>query len=87
LLEIIFRRERGKWNFFGEEVHSENVTLGHGVREIAFVASVMFRGGSNIPTDLTMLATRSTRVGTNVGHNFGARRSNWRSIEIVVTEE
>jgi hypothetical protein len=74
--------------FFGEEVHSENVTFGHIVREVAFVASIMFRGGSNVPTDLAMLAKCSTSFGTNVGHNFdGARRSDWCSIEILVAKE
>jgi hypothetical protein len=73
---------------FGEESHhSENVTFGHSVREIAFVASATFRGGSNAPTDLTMLAKCSASFGTNVGHNFGARRSNQCSIEIAVAKE
>jgi hypothetical protein len=86
LLEIIFGGERGEWSLFGEEIDSEHVAFGHCIRKIAFVASIMFRRGTNIPTNLAMLAKCSTRFGTDVGHNFGARRSNWRSIEIVVTK-
>jgi hypothetical protein len=88
LLEMIFGGERGKWSLFGEEIDSaEHVAFGHCIREIALVASTMFRRGTNIPTDLAMLAKCGTRFGTNVGHNFGSRRSNWRSIEIVVAKE
>jgi hypothetical protein len=88
LLGMTFGGERGKWgSLFGEEIDSENVAFGRCIRETALVASAMFRRGTNVPTDLAMLAKCGTRFGTDVGHNSGARRSNWRSIEVAVAKE
>ena len=87
LLEISFRRERGKRNFPREEINSENVTFGHGGREIALVESTMFRRWSNIPNNLSMFTKCSTSVSTSEGYNFSARRSNRCSIEILVAKK
>jgi hypothetical protein len=87
LLEIIFGSELGERNFFREEIDSENVTFGHSIREVALVAPIVFRRGTNIPTNLAVLAKGSTRVSTSVSDDFGAKGSNGSAIEIVVAKE
>ncbi len=86
LLEIVSVVDFGRGNFFREEIDSENVTFFHGIGEVTLVAAIVLKRGSDVPANFAMLAKCSTRFGTDVGHNFGARRSNWRSIEIVVTK-
>jgi hypothetical protein len=59
----------------------------HSVREIAFVAPIMFKRRSDVPSYLSMLTKGGTSFGTNVGDNFGARGSNGCPIKIVVAKE
>ena len=42
LAEIIFTREFGKRNFFGEEIDFEHVSFVHRVLEVALPTTVMF---------------------------------------------
>ena len=56
LLEIGFFGKFWKGNFLGKEFHSKNVVFGHGVGEITLPAAVVFKGGTYIPTNLSVLA-------------------------------
>ena len=63
LAEIIFAREFGKRNFFGEEIDFEYVSFVHRVLEVALPTTVVFQGGTNIPADLAVFAKGGASVG------------------------
>lgn len=87
LLEILFTSELGKGDFFGKEVNFEDITLLHGVFEIAAKATIVFRGRPDIPANFAMLAKGGASVGREMSNYASARRRKRSAIEIKVAEE
>ena len=87
LLKIIRWSECGKSDFFGEEVDSENVMFFHGIGEVTFVAAIVLKGGSYVPSDFAVLAKCGAGFRSDMRDNFSARRSNRHSIEIIVAKK
>lgn len=87
LFEVIFGREVREGDFFGEEINFENVTFSHGVREVAFVAAIMFGRWSNIPSNFAMFTEGGARFSSDMGHNASARGSKGDAIEVVIAEK
>ena len=87
LLKVSFLGEAWEGNFFGEEINGENVSFGIGVWEITLPATVVRKGRANIPTNLTVLAKRSTIVVRNVGNDASTTRSKGGPIKIEMAKE
>ena len=66
----------------GEPVNREGVTCSVGAGEEAFVAAVVFGGGSDIPTVDSMGSHVGTLVGCNMDDDSSARRGQGRLVEI-----
>ena len=87
LLQVIDRGEGRKSDLFGKEIYCECVAFLHGVLKITLVASVMFRRGTDVPTNFAMLTKGGAGFGGNVSHNFGTQRGDGDAIEIVIPVE
>jgi hypothetical protein len=82
LFEIVVARELRKRNFFREKINFENIMLMEGVLEVALPASVMLKGRSNVPSDLSMCTKWGTGIRGCMGHNLGAHGCKWCPIEV-----
>jgi len=87
LLKVVVSGELGEGEFLWEEIDLEYVAFGHGVGEVTFLASVVFEGRADVPTNLSVGAEWCAGVGGGVGNDFGARRGEWSTIEVEVAEE
>ena len=87
LLKVGLAGEGGKGNGFRKEVNLEDVTLGHGVGEIAFPTPVVFKGRADVPANLAVGAEWSAGVGGGMGNDLGAGRGERSSIEVELAKE
>ena len=86
-MEVGFSGDGREGEFFGEEIHFQNVTFVHGVWKVATIASIMFGRGTNIPADLAVLTEGGARIGSNMGDNFGAKGGNGGAVVVKMTKK
>jgi hypothetical protein len=86
LLEVGFAGECRERNLVGEKVDFEDITLVHGVFKVALVTTVVFQGRTDVPTDLTVFAKWSARVGVDVSDDASAEWGEGGPIEVEVSE-
>jgi hypothetical protein len=87
LAEIGFAGELGKWDSLGEKVDLEDVFFGQGGRKVAAVASVMLRGGTNVPTKLAMLTEGGASIGGKMGNDLGSSGGDRSTVEVEKSKE
>jgi hypothetical protein len=69
-------------DFVREPIDSERVANTAGAGDVALVASVMFRGGADVPTVDAMRAHVGTLGGCEVHDDTSSRRGEGTSVEI-----
>jgi hypothetical protein len=72
----------GKWDLLGEKVDFEDITLVHGVFEVALVATVVLKGGSDIPPKFAMQAERGAGVSRDMGNHASSKWGNGSGVEV-----
>jgi hypothetical protein len=72
----------GKRDLLGEKVDFEDITLMHGVFEVALVATVVLKGGSNIPPKFAMQAERGAGVSRDMGNHASSEWGNGSGVEV-----
>jgi len=86
LFEIVVARELRKRNFFREKINFEDITLVEGVLEVALPASVVLKGRSDVPSNLSMCTEGGTGIRGCMGHNLGAHWCKWCLVEVKSTK-
>ena len=86
LFEIVGARELRKRKFFREKINFEDITLVEGVLEVALPASIVLKGRSNVPTNLSMCTEGGTGICGCMGHNLGAHGCKWCPVEVKLTK-
>ena len=87
LFEVVLRGDTRERNFLWEKIDLEDIALTHGIGEVTLVAAIVFRRGTNIPSDLAVLTEGGATVRSNVGDDSGAKDSNGSAVEVVVAKE
>jgi hypothetical protein len=82
LFEIGGRGELGKWDLLGKKVDFEDITLVHGVFEVALVATVVLKGWSNIPPKFAMQAERGAGVSRDVGNHASSEWGDGSGVKV-----
>jgi hypothetical protein len=72
LLEICLSGESGEGNFVGEKVDFQDITFVECVVKVTFPAAVMFKGGTNVPTNFAVLPEGSACISGDMGNNVFA---------------
>ena len=87
LLQVVSTRKGRESKLLGEKIDFEDVTLMESVREIALVATIVFQGRTDIPTNLAMFTEGGASIGGSVGNDLGAQGGERSTIEIELTEQ
>jgi hypothetical protein len=62
LFEVVIARELRKRNLFRKKINFQDITFMKGVLEVALPASIMLKGRSNVPSNLSMLTKGRTGI-------------------------
>ncbi len=87
LLQVVITRKGRESKLLGEKIDFEDVTLMESVREIALVATIVFQGRTDIPTNLAMFTEGGASIGGSMGNDLGAQGGERSTIEIELTEQ
>jgi hypothetical protein len=86
LFEEIVASEGGEGNFGREEIGFEDVSFLEGFWNVDLPATIMFRGGANVPANNAVFTKGSAGVGRNMCNNTSAGGSNRCPVEVIIAE-
>ena len=87
LLQVVVAGKGGESKLLGEKIDLEDVPLMESVGEIAFVATIVFQGRTNIPTNFPMCTERGASIGGSVGNDLSTQGGKRSAIEVELTEQ